>query len=147
MKNAGLLEIKFMNEGQKEQARQAARAVAVNAWCRYSKFRVGAALVTKNGTVVSGCNVENASSGLTICAERNAVASAVASGQTEFELLVVYTPTETPTTPCGACRQVIAEFGMTLEIECICDGDDVIKTSIEELLPHRFGPESLALDG
>jgi cytidine deaminase len=130
-------------DDQQENARRAARAVSKNAWCRYSQFPVGAALVVKGGQIYSACNVENASSGLTICAERNAIAQAVSDGQTEFEFLVVYTPTKKPTMPCGACRQVIAEFSKTLKIESICDSDESISLTLAELLPHSFGPESL----
>lgn len=132
-----------MTDEYKEHARAAAQAVAQNAWCSYSQFPVGAAIVTTDGEIISGCNVENASSGLTICAERNAIASAVAAGHREFKFLAVYTPTPTPTAPCGACRQVIAEFCQTLEIESICDGESSLATTLEELLPHRFDSNSL----
>lgn len=121
----------------------AAKRVAGAAWCPYSRFAVGAALLTSSGKVVAGCNVENASSGLTICAERNAVFQAVAAGERSFRQLVVYTPTPEPTSPCGACRQVLAEFAPTLPILCVCDGPGRLETSLSELLPHAFGPESI----
>jgi len=120
-----------------------ARRVAGNAWCPYSRFSVGAALLTSTGKVVTGCNVENASSGLTICAERSAVFQAIAVGERRFERLVVYTPTSQPTSPCGACRQVLAEFAPTLPVVCVCDGPGRLETSLSELLPHAFGPESI----
>ena len=121
----------------------AARRAADAAWCPYSRFAVGAALLTSSGRVFTGCNVENASSGLTICAERNAVFQAVAAGERSFQQLVVYTPTSQPTSPCGACRQVLAEFAPTLPVVCVCDGPDWLETSLGELLPHAFGPESI----
>jgi cytidine deaminase len=121
----------------------AAKRAAGSAWCPYSRFAVGAALLTDSGRIVAGCNVENASSGLTICAERNAVFQAVATGERSFRQLVVYTPTPEPTSPCGACRQVLAEFAPTLPVICVCDGPNRLETSLSELLPHAFGPESI----
>ena len=100
-----------------------ARAAA-HAYCPYSHFRVGAAVLTDRGEIFAGCNVENASYGLTICAERNAVFQAVAQadGPLVIRAVVVYTPTAEPTAPCGACRQVINEFGPDAEVLSICDG-------------------------
>jgi cytidine deaminase len=120
-----------------------ARQAADKAWCPYSRFRVGAAVEAADGSVFSGCNVENASSGLTICAERNAVFQAVAAGHTKIRRVVVFTPTETPTAPCGACRQVISEFSEDAEVLCVCLGPDSISTTLAELLPMRFGPGDL----
>src|SRR6516165_2630907 len=87
----------------------AAREAALRAYCPYSRFPVGAAVLTDRGEIYSGCNVENASYGLTVCAERNAVFQAVArgSGPLRIQALLVYRPTEKPSTPCGACRQVL----------------------------------------
>lgn len=98
---------------------------------------------TEDGSVFCGCNVENASSGLTICAERSAIFQAVTAGHRRVVQVAIYTPTPTPTAPCGACRQVIAEFGSAVLIESFCDGPDVLRTSLAELLPHAFGPGSL----
>lgn len=123
--------------------RQAAADVSRNAWCPYSQFPVGAAILAADGRIFSGCNVENASYGLTICAERVAIGQAVAAGCREFDALLIHTPTRKPTTPCGACRQVIAEFSADLEILCVCDGPDVIRLKISDLLPHGFGSHSL----
>jgi len=88
-----------------------ARAAAHFAYAPYSNFRVGAALLAEDGTIFSGCNVENRSFGLTICAERNAVLQGVAKGRRRFTALAIFTPDSlTPTGPCGACRQVLSEF-------------------------------------
>ena len=132
------------NDSALDELIAAARRAAAAAWCPYSRFAVGAALRTASGQIFAGCNVENASSGLTICAERNAVFQAVAAGERSFRQLVVYTPTPQPTSPCGACRQVLNEFAPDLPVLCVCDGPDRLETSLRELLPHSFGPQSLA---
>ena len=123
----------------------AARQAASRAYCPYSHFRVGAAILTGEGEIVSGCNVENASYGLTICAERNAIFQAVAQGTAPLDIrgVVVYTPTAEPTAPCGACRQVINEFGPHAEIRCLCDGPGIIASTTDVLLPGAFGPKNL----
>jgi cytidine deaminase len=120
-----------------------AKAASARAYCPYSKFRVGAALVTRSGTVFAGCNVENASYGLTICAERNAVFQMVAAGELAFDTIVIYTPTPTPTAPCGACRQVLNEFNPDAEVVSVCDGPDTIRSMVRELLPSAFVPANL----
>jgi cytidine deaminase len=126
-----------------DQLRDLARAAAVRAYAPYSQFRVGAALVARSGATFTGCNVENASYGLTICAERNAVFQMVAAGETVFKRIVIYTPTATPTAPCGACRQVLNEFNPDAEVVSVCDGSDVIRSTVRELLPAAFGPANL----
>jgi cytidine deaminase len=123
--------------------REAARAAAGRAYAPYSKFSVGAVVLTRSGQVFAGCNVENASYGLTICAERNAIFQMVAAGQRELERVVVYTPTATPTAPCGACRQVLNEFNPDADVLCVCDGPGVIRLRLGELLPAAFGPANL----
>ena len=90
--------------------------VAGRAYAPYSRFHVGAVLVGRDGRIFAGCNVENISYGLTICAERNAVFTAVAAGCREFVKIVITADTELPASPCGACRQVLAEFNADLEV-------------------------------
>jgi cytidine deaminase len=121
----------------------AAKAAAARAYCPYSRFRVGAAVLTDAGAIVAGCNVENASYGLTICAERNAAFAAVAAGAAGLRAAVVYSPTPTPTAPCGACRQVLNEFGPDLMVLCVCDGPNQIHAPLNTLLPQAFGPGNL----
>ncbi|MEK7466763.1 MAG: cytidine deaminase [Planctomycetota bacterium] len=113
----------------------AARRAAKNAYAPYSRFKVGAALLGRNGSIVTGCNVENASFGLTICAERAAIASAVAQGMRQFASIAVVAlgPKGKRVRPCGACRQVMAEFSPSLRV--ICE-DRVF--SMKELLPSGF---------
>ena len=95
---------------------QSAQAVRLRAYAPYSQFLVGAALLAENGEIYVGCNVENLSFGLTLCAERSAVVAAVAAGQTRFQALAIVADTKTPISPCGACRQVLAEFSPDLPI-------------------------------
>jgi cytidine deaminase len=122
---------------------QAARQAADHAYAPYSKFTVGAAVQTADGSIFIGCNVENASFGLTNCAERTAVFSAVAAGHRQLTCVAIYTPTETPTAPCGACRQVLREFGVDLKVISTCRGPARIETTLAQLLPDSFGPDSL----
>jgi cytidine deaminase len=120
-----------------------ARSSAAKAYSPYSNFRVGASVVCKDGTIFSGCNVENASYGLTICAERNAIAKAVSEGHREIIAVFVYTPTQKATSPCGACRQVINEFGPEATVHSVCDTADTIEATMDTLLPFAFGPKNL----
>jgi cytidine deaminase len=119
-----------------------ARLASAAAYAPYSKFAVGAAVLTADGATYAGCNVENASYGLTICAERLAIWKAVFHGQTKIEALAVYTPTASITAPCGACRQVAYEFGPDMIVICASDGGTRQHT-LEELLPGAFGPRDL----
>lgn len=122
-------------------ARQA-RVVQQHAYCPYSSFRVGAALEARDGRVFLGTNVENASYGLTICAERMAVGAAVAAGAKAFARLAVATDVDPPASPCGACRQVLAEFGLDLEV--IATGPKTERRWIlRDLLPDAFAKASL----
>jgi cytidine deaminase len=116
-----------------------AREVKENAHAPYSGFRVGAALLARDGRVFTGVNVENASVGLSVCAERNAIARAVADGVTDFERLAIVTDeTEAPTMPCGVCRQVIWEFAHDLPIIVESRPGERVDTSITELFPRPF---------
>ena len=123
----------------------AALAARENAYAPYSKFKVGAAVETADGHIFTGCNVENASYGLTCCAERNAVFAAIGSGARSFKALCVVADTEEPVAPCGACRQVLAEFPFEKIILANCKGLTKIMT-VAELLPYGFGPEALELE-
>ncbi|PYP42981.1 MAG: cytidine deaminase [Gemmatimonadetes bacterium] len=121
---------------------ETARAAQRRAYCPYSHYQVGAALEAEDGTVFAGCNVENASYGLTICAERAAICSAVSAGAQRFRRLVVATNSEPPAPPCGACRQVLAEFGAELLVEAV--GPTRSKRwTMRELLPDAFTGELL----
>lgn len=123
---------------------RAARTAAARAYAPYSRFHVGAAVLTGRGQVFTGANVENASYGLCNCAERTALFAAVAAGERDVRCVVVYTPTATATAPCGACRQVLHEFGPRARVLCVCDTADRIDTTVEQLLPRAFGPADLA---
>jgi cytidine deaminase len=122
---------------------EAARAVRQLAYAPYSRFLVGAALEAEDGSVFVGCNVENASYSVTICAERGALAAAVSAGARRFRRVAIVTDAEPPTPPCGACRQALAEFGEELEVVSV--GSKQIRYwTIRELLPDAFTPEHLA---
>ena len=121
---------------------RAAVSARQNAYAPYSKFAVGAAVRTVDGEIFAGCNVENASYGLTICAERNAIFGAVARGYTEFKALCVTADTAEPVAPCGACRQVIAEFKIPEIYLTNCAGK-CKKMTGAELLPYSFTDKDL----
>ena len=123
--------------------RRAAAAASERAYCPYSEFPVGAAVLAEDGSIYSGCNVENASYGLTVCAERNAVFQAVAAGHQRILAVAVYTPTASPTPPCGACRQVINEFGPDAEVFSFARSSAILHFRLAELLPGAFGPDDL----
>jgi cytidine deaminase len=120
----------------------AARSAQARAYAPYSNFRVGAALESIDGEVFTGCNVENASYGLTICAERAAITAAVGAGARRFRRAVVVSDVDPPAAPCGACRQVLAEFGLDLPIEAVGSRRS-INWRLADLLPSAFGPEQL----
>jgi homotetrameric cytidine deaminase len=125
--------------------RAAARAARDTAYARYSNFTVGAALETADGRRFTGANIENASYGLTICAERTAVFAAVLAGAREIAAIAVTGPDGVTTTPCGACRQVLAEFGAAAVPLSYANADGSwTDTTLGELLPHSFDAASLA---
>lgn len=126
-----------------ERAIAEAMRVRRNAYAPYSKFLVGAVLVDADGNMYAGCNVENASYGLTNCAERAAVAMATASGRRDIVLCVVVTDTPKAASPCGACRQVLSECNPHMQILCTTPQRDDHWSSLDELLPRAFGPNDL----
>jgi cytidine deaminase len=134
-----------MDQVQIDQLVAAAQEVRTNAHAPYSGYQVGAAVLTTDGEIFAGCNVENASYGLSVCAERHAIAAAVAAGHTTFDGVAVVTSSSPAASPCGACRQVLAEFGDFPVILADLGGDQRM-TTVLELLPLPFLPESLTND-
>jgi cytidine deaminase len=123
---------------------EAAKDGFAKAYAPYSNFHVGAAALTADGNVVKGCNVENASYGLTVCAERNCLAQGVIAGEQEFSAIVIYTNQEKLTPPCGACRQVIAEFlAPDALVKAVNHINDTKEWTVSELLPDAFTPKDL----
>lgn len=114
-----------------------AEKIALNAYSPYSNFRVGAALLCQNGEIFTGCNIENRSYGLTICAERVAIFKAISKGITDFSAIAISTPDGTnPLPPCGACRQVISEFSNDMQIFYSCKNGEIIQSDIKKLYPN-----------
>ena len=121
---------------------EAARKYRENSYSPYSHFKVGAAVLTKHGKVYGGCNIENSSYGLTNCAERTAIFKAVSEGEREFAALAVIADTDGPCSPCGACRQVIADFRIPRIIMANLRGEVKVVT-LSELLPFAFSDSDL----
>jgi cytidine deaminase len=122
----------------------AARAARKNAHAPYSRYHVGAAVRAESGRIYAGANVENASYGLALCAERSAVAAAVSAGEKRIRAVAVETSTSPPAAPCGMCRQVLAEFGGDdLPIALVNDKGEREDTTLGELLPHAFRSSDL----
>ncbi|MCK4329029.1 cytidine deaminase [candidate division WOR-3 bacterium] len=113
-----------------------AKKARENAYAPYSGIKIGTAILTKSGKTFTGCNIENASYGLTICAEMVAIANAISEGEREFELLVI--ASDDFAYPCGACRQVLIEFSGDIKIILVNEKGDIIDTTIKKLLPHPF---------
>ncbi len=130
------------NEQVFEELKRQALAVRDHAYAPYSRFAVGAAVETANGRIFTGCNVENASYGLTICAERSAIFQAVAAGETRLRRIAIAADSPDPVAPCGACRQVMVEFGITEVMMYNTAGlCKIVETAA--LLPYAFGPEQM----
>lgn len=129
-----------------EQAFESAKKARLASYSPYSNFKVGAALVTKSGKIVSGCNVENASYGGAVCAERIAIFKSVSEGEREFDEIVVVTDAKEPAFPCAFCLQIMAEFFEGKVRVWIADTKAIRSVhKYEDLLPMRFGPRELAL--
>jgi cytidine deaminase len=122
----------------KASLREAAMRALDNAHAPYSNFKVGAALLTRDGRVITGCNVENSAYGLAICAETLAVASAVSQGLTKFDEIAIASDDKEPTPPCGACRQVLNEFAPNIRISSYTRDGKEASWTLDELLPHAF---------
>ncbi len=124
-----------------EELMKIAKEVVKKAYCPYSKFPVGACVLYESGNVYSGCNIENASYGLSLCAERNAMSSAIASGETSKILkIAIYSPNSKKCYPCGACRQWLQEFEYGQNLQIVLEDDDgsCFEQGIYELLPYSF---------
>jgi cytidine deaminase len=121
-----------------------AREAQAQAWAPYSRFRVGAVLVAEDGRAFVGCNVENASYPAGICAERGALCAAIAAGARAFTHVVIVSDADTPTPPCGICRQALVEFAPALEVVTVAANGLTTSWSLADLLPFPFTPSSLA---
>ncbi|HHY06654.1 MAG TPA: cytidine deaminase [Clostridia bacterium] len=129
---------KNINSESINELMEAAKQVRKNAYAPYSCFLVGAALRGSDGQIYTGCNVENVSYGLSICAERVAVFKAVSAGVTSFQALVLVTDQEELVSPCGACRQVLAEFSLEMPVFMVNFQEKIVQTTVEKLLPASF---------
>lgn len=130
-------------EEQYQELRQKAEEAYASAYAPYSQYTVGAAVLWDSGRITSGANVENASYGLSVCAERNAVCQGIGLGERKIEAIAIAVPGERMPTPCGACRQVIREFTADCRVFLINGAGDSLETSLKTLLPESFGPEFL----
>ncbi len=127
-----------LSPDQVEQLVAAAEQARERAYAPYSRFRVGAALLCESGDIVRGANVENASFGLCICAERTAVSTAVVQGRRDFIGIAIMTGSSPPSTPCGMCRQVLAEFCRDLDVVLCNDKGERLRTTLKALFPNNF---------
>lgn len=121
-----------------------AKDASKNAYAPYSRFAVGAALECRDGSVFTGCNVENAVLGCTICAERGAVMKAVSEGRRDFIRIAVYSESRDYCVPCGTCRQVLNEFSPEIEVLCVRSDDRYVSYKLRELLPAAFNKDYLS---
>ena len=115
-----------------------AQEASKNAYAPYSNFHVGAALECEDGTVFTGCNVENAAYGDTICAERTAIVKAVSEGRRKFRRIAIYAEGKSYAMPCGSCRQVMAEFSPDMEVLCAKAGGSYVSYPLSRLMPYTF---------
>lgn len=127
-----------MIEDPEDELVAAARDAMASAYAPYSRFRVGAALEAADGRRFEGCNVENASFPVTICAERVALGAAVRAGARRFRRIAIVVSGERPASPCGMCRQALAEFGLELEVVSVAASGERIRWGLAELLPATF---------
>lgn len=140
---SNLNEIKFnLNEDVQKRLVEEAIKARTFSYSPYSKFAVGAAVLTEDGSIYTGCNIENASYGLTNCAERTAIFKAVSEGNKSFQAIAIVADTKGPCSPCGACRQVIAEFKIPQIIMANLTGQVKVSTLLE-LLPYNFNSSDL----
>lgn len=131
----------YISDSEAQQLFEEAKKASENTYSPYSSFPVGAAVLTGDGTIIHGTNVENASFGLTICAERTAVGHAVSVGKKDIKAIAVYCKA-TAAAPCGACRQFILEFGGDIVV-IFRNNDELLQRTIQELLPFSFTKESM----
>ncbi len=131
----------YLPDIEAQKLLEEAKKVSENTYSPYSHFPVGAAVLTADGTIVCGTNVENASYGLTICAERIALGQAVSIGKTNIKAIAVYCKTN-GSAPCGACRQFIIEFGKEVVV-IFMNGEELVQRTIQELLPYAFTKEAM----
>lgn len=131
----------MVTDKQKDDLVAAARAVQQKAYAPYSRYLVGAALLGDDGVIYTGVNVENASYGLTVCAERTAVFTMITAGTTRFQAIAICG--EGKSSPCGACRQVLVEFADDVAVYLTSSQGDVYETTLHTLLPYHFGPSNL----
>jgi cytidine deaminase len=122
---------------------RAAQTAKENSYSPYSKFRVGAALLTKSGKIYSGCNIENSSFSLTVCAERTAIFKAISEGEKEFVKILIVSDDDGYCPPCGACRQVLSDLAGDIEIVMVNSEGDELTRKITDLLPLAFGSSYL----
>ena len=127
----------------REELKAKAVSMLEMSYCPYSHFPVGAALECEDGTVYTGCNIENAGYSATVCAERTAVFKAVSEGHRRFKRIVVAGRSDSPCVPCGECRQVLSEFAPELEVVCLDKDGNELALSLTDLLPHSFNKSFL----
>ncbi len=127
-----------------KQLQKLARAASKKAHAPYSGYHVGAALLASDGRIFLGANVENASYGLAQCAERTAIGAAVVAGARKFVAIAIASPGTKPASPCGMCRQVLAEFPPSFPVRCFAERGEPVDSTVSALLPGAFGPAELA---